>query len=154
LQTFNLESHCRIVCFAYDTPSLTGPRSYGSLIRRRPVGADGPFDPPPGPPQAAIPPELALDRTLPIDPAVKTGRLPNGLRYFIRENKRPANRVSMRLAVNAGAIQEDPDQRGLAHFIEHMAFNGTEHFKPGELVSFLESIGALRTARERIDVLR
>ena len=93
-------------------------------------------------PQAAIPPELALDRTLPIDPAVKTGTLPNGIQYFIRENKRPANRVSMRLAVDAGAIQEDPDQRGLAHFIEHMAFNGSEHFKPGELVSFLESIGA------------
>jgi zinc protease len=92
--------------------------------------------------QASIPPELALDRTLPIDPAVKTGKLPNGIQYFIRENKRPANRVSMRLAVDAGAIQEDPDQRGLAHFIEHMAFNGTEHFKPGELVSFLESIGA------------
>ena len=93
-------------------------------------------------PQAAIPPELALDRTLPIDPAVKTGRLPNGLRYFIRQNARPANRVAMRLAVNAGAIQEDGDQRGLAHFLEHMAFNGSEHFKPGELVSFLESIGA------------
>src|SRR6187402_2261514 len=93
-------------------------------------------------PQAAIPPELALDRTLPVDPAVKTGRLPNGIRYFIRENKRPANRVAMRLAVNAGAIQEDGDQRGLAHFLEHMAFNGSEHFKPGELVSFLESIGA------------
>lgn len=92
--------------------------------------------------QTAIPPELALDRTLPVDPAVKTGRLPNGIRYFIRQNSRPANRVSMRLAVNAGAIQEDADQRGLAHFIEHMAFNGTEHFKPGELVSFLESIGA------------
>ncbi len=93
-------------------------------------------------PQTAIPPELALDRTLPVDPAVKTGRLPNGLRYFIRQNARPANRVAMRLAVNAGAIQEDPNQRGLAHFLEHMAFNGTEHFKPGELVSFLESIGA------------
>ncbi|MEO5741522.1 MAG: pitrilysin family protein, partial [Vicinamibacterales bacterium] len=91
---------------------------------------------------AAIPADLALTRTLPIDPAVKTGRLPNGLRYFIRQNARPANRVSMRLAVNAGAVQEDPDQRGLAHFLEHMAFNGTEHFKPGELVSFLESIGA------------
>jgi len=108
-----------------------------------PFAQTAPSTPPrPSAPQAAIPPELALDRTLPIDPAVKTGRLPNGLRYFIRENKRPANRVSMRLAVNAGAIQEDPDQRGLAHFIEHMAFNGTEHFKPGELVSFLESIGA------------
>jgi zinc protease len=93
-------------------------------------------------PQAAIPPELALDRTLPVDPAVKSGTLPNGLKYFIRENKRPAGRVAMRLAVNAAAIQEDPDQRGLAHFLEHMAFNGTENFKPGELVSFLESIGA------------
>jgi zinc protease len=93
-------------------------------------------------PQPAIPPELALDRTLPIDPAVRTGRLPNGIRYFIRENQRPAGRVAMRLAVDAAAIQEEPDQRGLAHFLEHMAFNGTEHFKPGELVSFLESIGA------------
>jgi zinc protease len=98
--------------------------------------------PKPGGPQAAIAPELALDKTLPIDPAVKSGRLPNGIRYFIRENKRPAGRVAMRLAVDAAAIQEDADQRGLAHFIEHMAFNGTEHFKPGELVSFLESIGA------------
>ena len=92
--------------------------------------------------QAAIPPELALDRTLPVDPAVKTGTLPNGITYFIRENKRPAGRVAMRLAVDAAAIQEDPDQRGLAHFLEHMAFNGSENFKPGELVSFLESIGA------------
>ena len=87
---------------------------------------------------ATIPTELALTRTLPIDPAVKAGRLPNGLRYFIRQNARPAKRVAMRLAVNAGAIQEQPDQRGLAHFLEHMAFNGTENFKPGELVSFLE----------------
>ncbi|HEX8031706.1 MAG TPA: pitrilysin family protein, partial [Vicinamibacterales bacterium] len=93
-------------------------------------------------PQAAIPAELALDRTLPIDPAVKSGKLPNGITYFIRQNARPANRVSMRLAVNAASIQEDADQRGLAHFLEHMAFNGSEHFKPGELVSFLESIGA------------
>ena len=90
----------------------------------------------------AIPPELALDRTLPIDPAVRSGRLPNGLRYFLRYNARPEKRVSMRLAVNAGAIQEDANQRGLAHFLEHMAFNGTKNFKPGELVSFLESIGA------------
>lgn len=94
-------------------------------------------------PQApAIPPELALDRPLPVDTAVRTGRLPNGLRYFIRQNSRPEKRVSMRLAVDVGALQEDDDQRGLAHFIEHMAFNGTQNFKPGELVSFLESIGA------------
>jgi zinc protease len=90
----------------------------------------------------ATPPELALDRQLPVDPAVRAGRLPNSLRYFIRQNSRPEKRVSMRLAVNTGSIQEDPDQRGLAHFLEHMAFNGTENFKPGELVSFLETIGA------------
>lgn len=92
-------------------------------------------------PQPA-PADLALDRVLPIDPAVRTGTLANGLRYFIRENARPERRVALRLAVNAGSIHEDADQRGLAHLIEHMAFNGTEHFKPGELVSFLESIGA------------
>jgi zinc protease len=87
-------------------------------------------------------PEVALDRVLPVDAAVRTGRLPNGLQYFIRPNGRPEKRVALRLAVNAGSLQEENDQRGLAHLIEHMAFNGTEHFKPGELVSFLESIGA------------
>ncbi|HXG90128.1 MAG TPA: insulinase family protein [Vicinamibacterales bacterium] len=85
---------------------------------------------------------LALDQVLPIDTAVRTGQLSNGLRYFIRRNTRPANRVSLRLAVNVGSIHEDDDQRGLAHFLEHMAFNGTENFKPGELITFLESIGA------------
>lgn len=90
----------------------------------------------------AMPPELALDQTIPIDPAVRTGRLDNGLSYFIRRNGRPAQRVSMRLAVDAGSLQEEDNQRGLAHFLEHMAFNGTENFKPGELIGFLESIGA------------
>jgi zinc protease len=92
----------------------------------------------PAPNAAAV----ALDRVLPVDPAVRTGTLDNGLRFFIRHNGRPASRVSLRLAVDAGSMQEEPDQRGLAHFIEHMAFNGTENFKPGELVAFLESIGA------------
>ena len=94
------------------------------------------------PPAPAVPAQLALERPLPVDPAVRSGRLPNGIRYFVRQNSRPEKRVSMRLAVNVGSLQEEPDQRGLAHFIEHMAFNGTENFKPGELVSFLESIGA------------
>ena len=96
----------------------------------------------PPPSAAASPAELALDRVLPVDPAVRTGQLANGLKFFIRNNGRPAKRVSLRLAVNAGSLQEDADQRGLAHFIEHMAFNGTQNFKPGELVTFLESIGA------------
>jgi zinc protease len=90
----------------------------------------------------AIPGDLALDRPLPVDAAVRTGQLANGLKFFIRRNARPAQRVSLRLAVNAGSLQEEADQRGLAHFLEHMAFNGTRNFKPGELITFLESIGA------------
>ncbi|MFQ5746906.1 MAG: M16 family metallopeptidase [Gemmatimonadota bacterium] len=78
---------------------------------------------------------------LPRDPAVRTGRLENGLRYFVRANGRPENRAELRLVVNAGSVLEDPDQLGLAHFVEHMAFNGTVHFQKQELVDWLESIG-------------
>lgn len=84
----------------------------------------------------------ALTTPMPLDPGIRAGRLPNGLQYFLRQNPRPAKRVSLRLAVDVGSLMEDDDQRGLAHFLEHMAFNGSEHFKPGELVAFLESIGA------------
>ena len=76
---------------------------------------------------------------IPFDSAVRTGTLPNGLTYFIRRNARPEKRVSLRLAVKAGSLYEDDDQLGLAHLIEHMAFNGSAHFKPGELVSYFES---------------
>jgi zinc protease len=79
---------------------------------------------------------------LPLDLAIRTGTLPNGITFFIRHNTLPNDRVMLRLAVKAGSIDEDDDQRGLAHVLEHMAFNGTAHFKPGELVSYLESIGA------------
>ncbi len=78
---------------------------------------------------------------LPLDPAVRIGTLPNGLRYYIRHNTRPEKRAELRLVVNAGSILEDPDQRGLAHFVEHMAFNGTEHFAKQELVDYIERIG-------------
>ena len=80
--------------------------------------------------------------TIPFDTAVRTATLPNGLTYFIRKNTRPAQRVSLRLAVKAGSLFEEDDQLGLAHLIEHMAFNGSDHFKPGELVSYFESVGA------------
>src|SRR5262245_10564168 len=83
-----------------------------------------------------------LQDTIPFDAAVKTATLPNGLTYFVRQNSRPAKRVSLRLAVKAGSLFENDDQLGLAHLIEHMAFNGSAHFKPGELVSYFESIGA------------
>jgi len=84
---------------------------------------------------------IALDRPLPLDPRVVTGRLDNGIRYYIRENGEPANRAELRLVVDAGSVLEDDDQLGLAHFLEHMAFNGTEHFAKQELVEFMESIG-------------
>jgi zinc protease len=83
-----------------------------------------------------------LDTPLPLDSAIRSGQLENGLQYFIRANGRPEKRAMLRLAVKAGSIDEDDDQRGLAHVLEHMAFNGTAHFKPGELVTYLESIGA------------
>jgi zinc protease len=80
--------------------------------------------------------------TIPFDAAVRRGRLPNGLEYFIRRNARPEKRVALRLGVKAGSLFEADDQQGLAHFLEHMAFNGSAHFKPGELVSYFESTGA------------
>lgn len=78
---------------------------------------------------------------LPVDPAVVTGALPNGLRYYVRQNAKPEQRAALWLVVGAGAVDEDDDQDGLAHLIEHMAFNGTENFPRQELVSYLESIG-------------
>jgi len=84
---------------------------------------------------------LALTEKLPVDPHVRTGTLDNGMKYYIRQNDKPEGRAQLRLVVNAGSILEKPDQQGLAHFVEHMAFNGTEHFQKQELVNFLESIG-------------
>ena len=79
--------------------------------------------------------------SLPVDPAVRTGHLDNGMRYYIRQNSRPEKRAELMLVVNAGSVLEDDDQPGLAHFVEHMAFNGTEHFPRQALVRYLESIG-------------
>src|SRR5476649_1131535 len=78
---------------------------------------------------------------LPVSPQVKIGKLANGLTYYIQKNGKPEQNVELRLVVKAGSILEDDDQRGLAHFTEHMAFNGSTHFKRNELISYLESIG-------------
>lgn len=82
-----------------------------------------------------------LDKKIPLDATVRTGKLKNGLKYYIRKNAKPEKRVELRLAVNAGSMQENDDQQGLAHFVEHMAFNGTKNFKKNELVSYLQSAG-------------
>ena len=79
---------------------------------------------------------------LPFDTAVTRGTLPNGLTYYIRKNTRPERRVMLQLAVKAGSVDETEEQQGLAHFLEHMAFNGSKNFKPGELIKTLESTGA------------
>jgi len=79
--------------------------------------------------------------SLGIDPLVKTGRLSNGLTYYIRENKRPEKKVELRLVLKVGSIVEDENQLGLAHMAEHMAFNGTKHYKKNDIVSFLQDIG-------------
>jgi zinc protease len=92
-------------------------------------------------PQPASPAFAPTD-TIPFDEAVTTGTLPNGLRYYVRRNARPEKRVLLRLAVKAGSVDETDAQQGLAHFLEHMAFNGTTRFKPGELIAALESTGA------------
>ncbi len=84
---------------------------------------------------------LNLADPLPIGPQVMVGQLPNGLTYYIQKNNRPEKRLELRLAVKAGSILEDEDQLGLAHVVEHMAFNGSTNFKKHELVSYLQSIG-------------
>jgi zinc protease len=82
-----------------------------------------------------------LDRRLSFDPEVTVDSLDNGLHYYIRVNSRPEKRAELRLVLNAGSVLEDEDQRGLAHFVEHMAFNGTEGFPRQELVDYLERAG-------------
>lgn len=85
--------------------------------------------------------DLTLDEKIPFDASIRTGTLKNGLKYFIKKNQKPENRVELRLVVDAGSVLEDDDQRGLAHFTEHMAFNGSEHFAKNELVDYLQSVG-------------
>lgn len=82
-----------------------------------------------------------LSSEIPISEDIKVGKLDNGLTYYIRKNAKPENRLELRLAVNVGSILEGDDQLGLAHFTEHMAFNGTENFEKNEIVSYLQSIG-------------
>ncbi len=78
---------------------------------------------------------------VPMDPAIRYGKLKNGMTYYIRHNEEPKDRASFYIAQNVGAILENDDQNGLAHFLEHMAFNGTKHFKGKGILNFLEKHG-------------
>lgn len=84
---------------------------------------------------------VEMDHELALDPLITFGVLDNGLTYYIRENPEPAKRASLRLGVKVGSVLEQSDQRGIANFIEHMAFGGTEHFAKTELIDFLQSVG-------------
>jgi zinc protease len=83
-----------------------------------------------------------IDEVMPFDPGARKGGLDNGLTWYVEPNAEPQHRAELRLVVRAGSLHEDDDQLGLAHFVEHMAFNGTEHFEGNELISFLESLGS------------
>lgn len=95
------------------------------------------------PPQsvATSPGTAALNQAIPVDPLITVRRLPNGLQYYVRANPKPERRAEFRLVVKAGSTLEDDDQRGLAHFVEHMAFNGTKSFPKQDVVAFMQSLG-------------
>jgi zinc protease len=99
--------------------------------------------PPPLPPAAPADtaPPAPVDPPTPLDARITTGKLANGLTYYILPHKKPEQRAALWLAVNAGSVLEDDDQRGLAHFVEHMAFNGTKRFPKMEIVNYIEKTG-------------
>ncbi len=101
--------------------------------------------PTPAPVATATPdptPEPVVEVPLELDPAVVQGTLSNGMSYYIRNNEEPRDRGKISLVVKAGSVLEEDSERGLAHFVEHMAFNGTERFEKQEIVDYLESIGS------------
>jgi len=92
-------------------------------------------------PAVATRPADPAEQLTPLDPQIKTGKLPNGLTYYVMPHQKPEQRASLWLAVNAGSVLEDEDQRGLAHFCEHMAFNGTKRFPKQDIVNYIEKVG-------------
>src|SRR5918993_1106574 len=106
------------------------------------AGVGGSAQTPPGrEASAASVAAFRLDQLMPVDPEAALGTLPNGLRYYVRPNNRPANRIELRLVVKAGSVLEDADQQGLAHFVEHMLFEGTRRFPGQGINQFLASLG-------------
>lgn len=85
--------------------------------------------------------QIQIDAPIPVDPKIRIGMLPNGMKYYVRKNSKPEQRAELRLAVNAGSNFEDDNQQGIAHLTEHLAFNGTKSFKKNELIDYLESVG-------------
>jgi len=97
--------------------------------------------PPPPTTPAKLVEHAPGDPITPLDPEITIGHLANGLTYYVMKHGKPEQRASLWLAVNAGSVLEDDDQRGLAHFVEHMAFNGTKRFPKSDIVDFIEKVG-------------
>ncbi|HET9991804.1 MAG TPA: insulinase family protein [Kofleriaceae bacterium] len=114
-------------------------RSWWLVVVLCACGAAKTSPPPPTPPAIAAP--APGDPITPLDPQIKVGHLANGLTYYVMKHGKPEQRASLWLAVNAGSVLEDDDQRGLAHFVEHMAFNGTKRFPKQDIVDFIEKVG-------------
>ncbi len=132
--------------------TLLGCASAPQSAERAPVPTTAPIPAPgialaanlPAPDPAALArlvDQAALTDKMQVDPVVREGRLANGLTYIVRHHPTPENRAEIWLAINAGSLMEDDDQQGLAHFLEHMAFNGTRHFERQAIVDYLESVG-------------
>ncbi len=121
------------VVFTFSCTSFTGQEQSGRVLEAKNAGIQK------TPAASADWPHENSD--LQPDPALIFGKLENGLRYVLMKNSTPRDRVSMHLVVQAGSLHETEDQRGFAHFLEHMLFNGSEHFRPGELVKYFQSIG-------------
>ena len=128
------------------TPTPTAAPEATPQVAATPAPTPAPAAPAPTAapePTATPPPEVVgPDGNLIFDPAVVRGTLSNGLSYYIRHNQEPRERLHLSLVVRAGSVLEEEEQRGLAHFVEHMAFNGTERFAKQEIVDYLESIGS------------
>lgn len=125
---------CSVQPVAEPPPAPTAP----------PAPTEVPAPTPPPEPEAPTPipvAELTPDSVLPLDPVVTYGTLSNGMTYYIRHNEEPRNRVQLMMVVRAGSVLEEESERGLAHFAEHMAFNGTERFEKQQIVEYLESLG-------------
>ena len=82
-----------------------------------------------------------LNQKMPVDPTVKIGKLSNGLTYYLKQNPKPEKRLWLQLAINAGSVNENDSQQGLAHFMEHMCFNGTKSWKKNDMINMLETMG-------------
>ena len=109
-------------------------------------GSPAPIKPaarPAAPPPAATAtvPAAPVDPVVALDPEIKRGTLANGLTYYVMKHQKPEQRAALWLVVNAGSVLEDNDQRGLAHFVEHMAFNGTKRFPKQAIIDYMEKAG-------------